>query len=257
MAISLVTLLDTFLTWMNRTNEVINVANLATEGQLNTSGTLTITNAGGVAGGISLNVSSGLIKGDAGLLTNVPIASGAITNAKLANNNIRFASNTSSALTVTVAGPGANANLGSIVYITVTASNNINDQSTTNVAAANLVNASYTLATQAYALANSGASAASAFDKANAANALAFTANATAVGAFTAANNNTGGGYFKGNRGTVGSANNVGDLFRINHMYMTANVTINETERAIAVGPITVNSGFVLTIASGGRAVIA
>lgn len=290
MAISLVTLLDTFLTWMNKTNETITVANLATEGQLNTSGTITITNAGGVGGGVSLNVASGLIKGDGGLLSNVALGTGVVTNVKLANDNIRLVSNSAS-LTIIAQGASGRANLGTTVYVTLPVSNVVSDTSTTNVAAANTVNTVHSLAIAAFAAANSGTSAAAAYDKANAANVLAFnananaaagavvaayanttsgaafdkanaanvlaaTANATAIAAYTAANNATGGGYYKGNRGTIGTANNAGDIFRVNYQYLTANVTIDATDRAVAVGPLTVNTGFVLTISSGGRAVI-
>jgi hypothetical protein len=254
MAISLVTLLDTFLTWMNKTNETITVANLATEGQLNTSGTITITNAGGVGGGVSLNVASGLIKGDGGLLTNV-LSTGSVTNAKLANDNIRFVSNTTS-LTIITAGATGRANLGTTVYVTLPVSNVVSDTSTTNIAAANTINTVHSLAIAAFAAANSGTSAAAAYDKANAANVLAFNANLTAIAAYTAANSVTGGGYYKGNRGTIGTSNNAGDIFRVNYQYLTANVTIDATDRAVAVGPLTVNTGFVLTISSGGRAVI-
>lgn len=251
MAISLVTLLDTFLTWMNKTNETIDVANLATEGQLNTSGTITITNAGGVNGGVSLNVASGMIKGDGGLLSNLNVSTTNIKNNQLANDNIKFASN-SGPLRLVVSGPANNANLGTTVYFTVTPSSDLGDVSTTNIASANVVNTSYELARAAYNAANSGASSAAAFDKANSANVLA-------KGAYDAANTaqaSAGGGYFKGNRGTVGNANGVADLFRINQTFLNANVTIGTGENAMTVGPIAVNSGIVLTISSGGRAVI-
>ncbi len=66
-----------------------------------------------------------------------------------------------------------------------------------------------------------------------------------------------GGGYFKGNQGTVGDPSNVGDIFRVNHSILEANVTIEATERAIAVGPLVVNTGVVLVISDGGRGVIA
>lgn len=66
-----------------------------------------------------------------------------------------------------------------------------------------------------------------------------------------------GGGYFKGNQGTVGDPSNVGDIFRVNHSILEANVTIEATERAIAVGPLVVNTGIVLVISDGGRGVIA
>lgn len=249
MAISLVTLVDTFLSWMNKTNEIITIANLSTEGQLNTSGTIKITNASLLADGVSLNVANGMLKGDGGLLTNVyaVIANSSIINAKLANTGVSIISNSA---TITVSG-GQTANLGGTVYIDIGAlSSRTDDQSTANIASANAVNAVHMIAVGAFAQANSGAVAGPAFDKANAANVIA-------SAAFDAANNaGGGGGYYKGNQGTVGDANNVGDIFRVNHNVLNANVTINDTERAVAVGPLTVNTGVVLTITGNGRAVI-
>lgn len=278
MAISLVTLLDTFLTWMNKTNETITVANLATSGQLNTTGTITITNAGGLNGGVSLNVASGVIKGDGGLLSNLNVSTTNIKNNQLANDNIKFASNTLS-LKVTVSGPANNANLGTTVYFGMNVSNDINDTSILNIASANIVNVTYVLARSAYNVANSGTSSAAAFDKANSANVLAKgaydmansanvlakgaydmanTSNVLAKGAYDASNTvyNSIGGYFKGNRGGTGHTSGKSDIFRINNNYLNANVTINTGENAIAVGPLSVNSGIVLMISSGGRAVI-
>lgn len=249
MAISLVTLVDTFLSWMNKTNEVITITNLATEGQLNTSGTIKITNASLLADGVSLNVANGMLKGDGGLLTNVQtvIANSAVTNAKIATPYIKFISNSA---TMVVSG-GNNANLGATVYFDVGAlSSDVADQNTANIASANAVNTVHQVAVAALDLAASGTTAGPAFDKANAANVIA-------SAAFEAANNaGGGGGYYKGNQGTVGDANNVGDIFRVNHSVLNSNVTIEDTERAVAVGPLTVNTGIVLTITGNGRAVI-
>lgn len=145
MTLSLVTLTDTFLTWMNRTNELVNIGNKITEGQANSSGTLSLTNVGLVNGGVTLNVSAGLIKGDAGLLSNVGTP-GSIVNNKLANSFINIISNTS---TLTVVG-GNSANLGSTVYLNIGAlSNNINDVSSSNIASAFSANLAYTAATNA------------------------------------------------------------------------------------------------------------
>lgn len=248
MAVTLVSLVDTFLSWMNKTNEVITIANLATEGQLNTSGTIKITNPSLLNAGVSLNVANGMLKGDGGLLTNVTsvIANSSIINTKLANSNIRLISN-SATLVIT---NGNVANLGTTVYFDVgTLSSRVDDQSTANIASANGVNVVHTIAVAAFAAANSGVVAGPAFDKANSANVLA-------KNAYDAANNVITGGFFKGNRGTIGNANNVGDIFRINHAYMNANVTIDATERAVAVGPLVVNTEFTLTITTGGRVVI-
>ena len=55
---------STFLDWVTKTNQILVIANRLTEGQANTTGTFKLTNAGGVGGNITLNVASGMIKGD-------------------------------------------------------------------------------------------------------------------------------------------------------------------------------------------------
>lgn len=65
-----------------------------------------------------------------------------------------------------------------------------------------------------------------------------------------------GGGYYKGNAGTVGDAANANNLYRINANTQSANVTIAAGENASVTGPISISNGFSLTISSGGRAVI-
>ena len=69
-------------------------------------------------------------------------------------------------------------------------------------------------------------------------------------------NSVTGGGYYKGNAGTNGDAANANNLFRVNVQYIANNITIGSTENAIVTGPITINTGYNLTISTGGRAVI-
>jgi len=188
MAISLVTLVDTFLTWMTKTNDLITIANLSTEGQLNTSGTLKITNSGMLSGGVSLNVSSGMIKGDGGLLTNVTTfsANTSIANHKLINPYIRLVSNS----TTLVVNGGNTANLGSTVYFDVGAlSNNTSDSSSANIASANSVYTVNQLAVSAVNAASFARTTANtAQTTANAAQAAAFSVQATANTAQTTAN---------------------------------------------------------------------
>lgn len=59
-----------------------------------------------------------------------------------------------------------------------------------------------------------------------------------------------GGGQFKGNNGTVGIA--PGDIFRVNSQTLTQNTTIGATENASATGPLAVDTGVTLTVATGG-----
>lgn len=66
----------------------------------------------------------------------------------------------------------------------------------------------------------------------------------------------TGGAYYKGNSGTIGSAADKGNLFRLNSNTLSTSITILDGENALTCGPVTVANGFTLTINSGGRAVI-
>lgn len=63
-----------------------------------------------------------------------------------------------------------------------------------------------------------------------------------------------GGGMFKGNAGTVGSRS--GDIIRIGAQTLTADTTIAATENAEATGPLTIQTGTTLTVATGGTLVI-
>lgn len=58
----------------------------------------------------------------------------------------------------------------------------------------------------------------------------------------------TGGGRYKGNRGTAGPAAQSGDIFRVNSQTLTENVTIDANENAVATGPLTLATGVVLTV---------
>lgn len=65
-----------------------------------------------------------------------------------------------------------------------------------------------------------------------------------------------GGGYYKGNGGTVGNQTNINNIFRINANSITQNITIAAGENAQATGPVVIAPGYILTIQTGGRAVI-
>jgi len=72
---------------------------------------------------------------------------------------------------------------------------------------------------------------------------------------FTAVDLSTavGGGRYKGERGTLGPAAAAGDIFRVHEQQLDTNVTIDSTENALCAGPLTVVSGAVLTVTSGGN----
>ena len=62
-----------------------------------------------------------------------------------------------------------------------------------------------------------------------------------------------GGGRYKGERGTLGPAAAAGDIFRVSEQTLNANVTIDATENAVAVGPLALASGVTITVTSGGN----
>ena len=63
----------------------------------------------------------------------------------------------------------------------------------------------------------------------------------------------SGGGYYKGNAGVLGSPSNANSLFRINANTMTADITISPGENAQVTGPLEIQSGKTLTIQTGAR----
>lgn len=179
MTISSVSLTDTFDVQRTRLNSAITVTNDATEGNLVSTGTITLTNPGKFQSNVSLNVHNGVIRGDGGLLWNVNLPNtsivGKIINSQLSNGYINLVSNNASLYI-----PRGNTFLGNTTFLTINTSNQIADQSNTNLAAIWAVNFVSILASGAY-------------DKANAANLLAFAQNVTpafhaANGAFAKAN---------------------------------------------------------------------
>ena len=56
------------------------------------------------------------------------------------------------------------------------------------------------------------------------------------------------GGYYKGDRGTVGTATAAGDIFRVNSQTLNASVTIDVDQNASAAGPLTIADGVTLTV---------
>lgn len=100
-----------------------------------------------------------------------------------------------------------------------------------------------------------GTIANAAFDKANTGDVTGIEAYDTANAAFDRANT-AGGGYFVGNNGYTGNANNKADLFRINSNTMTSNIIFSAGENATATGPIYMAANTKMTIQTGARVVI-
>ena len=232
MTIANVALSDTFDLWRTRFNQTVIISNLITEGQANTTGTLSISNPNYINGNVSLNVSNGVIR---------------VSGNTFSSNAVSLVSNSA---TLTISGTGR---LGTPVYFDIgTLSISVLDNSIANIASANSVNTAYNTATSAFYAANN------AHDAANAAFAVANTGN----GAIYIANlafdlANTGGsGYYRGNNGDKGLASYKGDLFRINANTLTSNIGFDNGENAMTTGPITINANRYLTINTGARVVI-
>lgn len=222
MTIANVALSDTFDLWRTRFNQTVIISNLITEGQANTTGTLTISNPSYINGNVSLNVSNGVIR---------------VRGNTFSSNAVPLVSNSA---TLTISGTGR---LGTPVYFDIgTLSISVLDKSIANIASANSVNTAYNTATSAFAVANA------AF---NTGNGAIYIANL----AFDLAN--TGGsGYYRGNNGDKGLASYKGDLFHINTNTLTSNIGFDNGENAMTTGPIIIDANRYLTINTGARVVI-
>ena len=62
-----------------------------------------------------------------------------------------------------------------------------------------------------------------------------------------------GGGYYSGNRGSIGTNASLGDIFRVHTNTLNANVTIYSGNNALCAGPITVATGKILVIQANAR----
>jgi len=65
-----------------------------------------------------------------------------------------------------------------------------------------------------------------------------------------------GGGYYLGNQGPIGAANNVQNLIRVNANSITTNITLLTGQNGSMTGPITITGSNILTIQTGARLVI-
>lgn len=168
-------LANTFNEWRITTNDLIGISNDLKEGNLQTTGTITIDNLNGYQNNIGLNVSSGMIWGDGGMLSNTGSV-GSIKNDRLQNNSIIINSNNPQ-----VALSSNTVNLGQAVFLNVTnLATRVNDTSTANIASANAVNAVHVVATFANSIGNYSISRVNAVsDTVNSAYVLANTSAAT------------------------------------------------------------------------------
>ena len=65
-------------------------------------------------------------------------------------------------------------------------------------------------------------------------------------------------GYFQGENGATGdTASGRGDIFRVHEKQLDTSVTIAGTDNALCAGPLTLATGVVVTVSTGGTLVIA
>ena len=76
----------------------------------------------------------------------------------------------------------------------------------------------------------------------------AATSDVLEVVSYTTFETANSGGYYKGDRGTVGAATAAGDIFRVNNQTLNASVTIDADQNASAAGPLTIADGVTLTV---------
>lgn len=79
---------------------------------------------------------------------------------------------------------------------------------------------------------------------------VSFTGNVTVDGVNAS---DLGGGYYSGNRGSIGTNTSLGDIFRVHTNTLSANVTIYSGNNALCAGPVTVATGRTLTIQANAR----
>lgn len=134
MTVANVSLTDTFDDWRKVTNQLVGIGNLATEGRLNSTGTLTLSNPTLIDGGVTLNVSNGVV-----------VVGGNTFSA----NATMFTSNTTA---LAFKGDGR---LGTVVYLDIAnLSVDLADTSTSNIASANLVNSVLQITLSSFAKSN-------------------------------------------------------------------------------------------------------
>jgi hypothetical protein len=158
MALSNISNTDTFyFATVVRMNQVLKIINDLTDYNLSATGTVTYTNPSRFQGNVTVNVASGMISGDGGLISNIrgSIVS-SIPNSSLQNNVIRFtSSNTSLNIANASDGSGNTATLGgNTMRFTILTSSSVSDTSTSNIASASAVNTVHLLVVAANTLAN-------------------------------------------------------------------------------------------------------
>ena len=139
------------------------------------------------------------------------------------------------------------------------ASNSVAEVLASNTAIQNTINsAAYNLFVDYLAnndLSYVGAIANAAFETANTGDVTGVNAYDTANSAYEKANT-AGGGYFAGNNGFTGNANNISDIFRVHSNTFTGNITFSAGQNASATGPLYMDANSRLEIQDGARVVI-
>ena len=77
---------------------------------------------------------------------------------------------------------------------------------------------------------------------------VANTNNLKVMGTLQDTNGRVRGSYYHGNNGSAGDTAAKANIFRVNNLSLTSNVTIASTEGASATGPITLADNVILTV---------
>lgn len=75
-------------------------------------------------------------------------------------------------------------------------------------------------------------------------------------GVYWANGGGTGSTYTKGNQGPIGDASAANNIFRINANTVSNNITFDAQDNASATGPLTIATGYTITISDGASVVI-
>ena len=247
-------------------NLVINTTSISYIGNTTTSPTITITNTGSISVGNSVTTQTGSIITVANSTGNVQITPAGISGNGISITSVNATSITNGTLpSARISGAYTGiTQLGTLTGLAVTGNSNFDSgvlfvDGTNNRVGVNTSSPSVSLqvASNDAIIVPIGNTA----NRPTAANGMirynldsnAFEGHSN--GAWGSVSDSQG-GFYKGNRGTIGNIINKQNLFRINSNTQSNNITIAAGENALAVGPITVDVGYSLVVEGGGRAVI-
>lgn len=135
---------DSLYIWVNKFNQIVSILNNLTDGNSAVNGTITLKNTNRHNNNVTVNVASGMIAGDGGLLSNLQTS--AITS-KIQNNQLQNSIITITSADSSITVTGGIAQLSNTVYMNTNfiVSNSITDISTSNIASPAAINIVYNI----------------------------------------------------------------------------------------------------------------